>query len=160
MAKFTPLTDEQIESFGRFFSSGRASFSVITIEDKMSSNNNPMSVFLLEIMDCNGKVGKHTDYFSWVDTAVFKFYEFLKSVCHDEESYQRAKADMKAGEFINDKYLNASGECQISYYMDKEAGKEKMRLTYLPSTSRLNGTSAPTRSKGDGNDFIDDPLPF
>lgn len=118
MFTFTPMTEEEIDSFS-LIEEGIYDFSVVKSTKKISKSNNPMAELIIDVWDKEGKVHTVFDYlvFSNIPLNIRKIKHFCEAVGILE--------DYKKGQ-IPESLESLSGKASISIQEGQEIPHDKL----------------------------------
>lgn len=127
--KFTPLSEEELNTQKISLDPGPANFMVMDAEEKKSRNSgNQMIELRLRVWDQNGKEGILYDYLLG-EKALWKLRDFLNSIGRPEV-YQ-------TGDINCDLILGASGKCKLGIQNDPKFG-DRIRIKSYDAKEKVS----------------------
>jgi len=154
LSRFTPLSDEELEALEKPLEAGPGTFEIISCDDVLSKNGNPMYVLQLNVTDDNGSTRLVKDYIVKAGLGMRKLKHFCESIGFSEE-YKKGILNLNL-------LPKKRGLCVIGYRdgTDKQGNPAKFAeiQDYIPSAQ---GQAKPVKERQAQSDYdFDDSIPF
>lgn len=144
MFTYTPLSNEQIDSYRKILKPGIANFTIISASEKTSKAGNPMIEIKMHVWDSEGTQGQLLDWLVGAPEMAWKLKSFCQSI-GNESLYE-------SGEISPLTLINKSGQLKIGLKKDNDGNDRPRVVGYVHQTNVAN-------ISGDTND-LDDDCPF
>lgn len=152
--KYTPLSEEELNSQYSILTPGYGNFTILDAEDTVSQSGNDMIKVQLKVWDKDGKCGCVFDYFTSSEKMQWKIKHFLESLGKGDEY---GKGEIKCEDLEG-----LSGKLELRLEKSEKYGEQAKVKDYLPLDS--NVPAPPKEEKPKTNEAsvsVDDSdLPF